>query len=61
MQLKVFTFKRRNLKLQRSRVYATSAFCFVAEEGMTNSSPAVDGSAGSSAASGGAVDAVEAA
>jgi hypothetical protein len=33
----------------------------VAEEGMTNSSPAVGGGAGSSAAGGGAVDAAEAA
>jgi hypothetical protein len=61
MQLKVFTFKRRNLNLQRSQVYATSAFCSVAEEGMTNSSPAVNGGAGSSTTGGGAADAAEAA
>jgi hypothetical protein len=48
------------LKLQKSRVYASSAFCSVADEGMTISSPAVDGGAGSSAADG-AVDAAEAA
>jgi hypothetical protein len=51
----------RNLKLQRSRIYATSAFCSVVEEGMTNSSPEVDGGAGSSAAGGGATDVAEAA
>jgi hypothetical protein len=56
---KVFTFKRRNLKLQRSRVYATLAFCSVAEEGMVVSSPEVDGGAGSSTAGGGAADAAE--
>jgi hypothetical protein len=59
-QLKVFTFKKRNLKLQRSQVYTTSAFCSMAEEGMTNSSPAVNGGAGSSA-TGGTVDATDAA
>jgi hypothetical protein len=56
---KVFTFKRRNLKLQRSRVYTTSAFCSVAEEGMAVSSPEVDEGTGSSATGGGAADAVE--
>jgi hypothetical protein len=50
-----------NLKLQRSRVYATSVFRSVAEEGMANSSLEVDGGTGSSVAGGGAADAVEAA
>jgi hypothetical protein len=54
-------FKRRNPKLQRSRVYATSAFCSMAEEGMAVSSPEVDGGTRSSTAGGGAVDTAEAA
>jgi hypothetical protein len=47
------------LKLQKSRVYATSAFCFVAEEGTANSLPEVDGGTGSSTAGGGAADGAE--
>jgi hypothetical protein len=47
------------LKIQKSRVYATSAFCSVAEEGTTDSSPEVDGGTGSSTAGGGAADAAE--
>jgi hypothetical protein len=55
------TFKRRNLKLQRSQAYATSASRSVAEEGMAVSSPEVDGGTGFSAAGGGAVGTAEAA
>ena len=47
---KGFYIKSRNWKLQRSRVYATSAFCSVAEEGMANSAPAVEGGAESAIA-----------
>jgi hypothetical protein len=38
------------LKLQRSLVYTTSAFCSVAEEGMANSAPEVEGGAESAIA-----------
>jgi hypothetical protein len=55
------TFKRRNLKLQRSQAYATSASRSVAEEGMAVSSPEVDGGTGFSAAGGGAAGTAEAA
>jgi hypothetical protein len=44
-----------------AEVYATSAFCSVAEEGMANPSPEVDGGAGSSIVGAGVVDAAEAA
>jgi hypothetical protein len=47
------------LKLQKSRDYATSAFCSVAEEGTANSLPEVDGGTGSSTAGGGSADAAE--
>jgi hypothetical protein len=59
---KGFYIKSRNWKLQISRVYATSAFCSMAEEGMANSAPA--GGTGSSIArveEGGAVEVAEAA
>jgi hypothetical protein len=43
---KGFYIKSKNWKLQqRSRIYATSAFCSVAEEGMENSTPAIEGGA----------------
>jgi hypothetical protein len=61
---KGFYIKSRNWKLQRSRVYATSTFCSVAEEGMAYSAPAVAGGMGSSVAGvkeGGAVEVAEAA
>jgi hypothetical protein len=48
---KGFYIKSRNWKLQqRSRVYATSAFCSVADEGMAKSAPAVEGGAESAIA-----------
>jgi hypothetical protein len=51
MRLKVFTSKAEIKKLQqRGRVYATSAFCSVAEEGMANSAPTVEGGAESAVA-----------
>jgi hypothetical protein len=41
---KGFYIKSRNEKLQQEgRVYATSAFCSMAEEGMAKSAPAVEG------------------
>jgi hypothetical protein len=41
---KGFYNQKQKLKLQqRSRVYATSAFCSVAEDGMVASAPAVEG------------------
>jgi hypothetical protein len=55
------SFYRRNLKLQKSRIHTTSAFCCVAEEGTADSSLEVDGGTGSSAAGGGAADTAEAA
>jgi hypothetical protein len=45
----------------RGRVYATSAFCSVAEEGMAEAMPAVEGGAGSSVAGVKEVGEVEAA
>jgi hypothetical protein len=47
---KGFYIENSNWKLQRSRDYATSAFCSMAKEGMTNSAPAVEGGMGSSVA-----------
>jgi hypothetical protein len=48
---KGFYIKSRNGKLQQEdRVYATSAFCSVAEEGMAKSAPAVEGGAESAVA-----------
>jgi hypothetical protein len=48
---KGFYIKSRNGKLQQEgRVYATSAFCSMAEEGMAKSAPAVDGGAESAVA-----------
>jgi hypothetical protein len=62
---KGFYIKSRNWKLQqRSRVYATSAFCSVVEEGMANSAPVVEGGAESAVAGveeGGVKEAAEAA
>jgi hypothetical protein len=41
---KVFYIKKQKWKITtRGRVYATSAFCSVAEEGMVKSAPAVEG------------------
>jgi hypothetical protein len=51
--------KLKNYK--ESRVYATSALCSVAEEGMSASSPEVDGGTGFSAAEAGAAGTAEAA
>jgi hypothetical protein len=55
-----FYIKNRNLKLQRSRVYTTSAFFFVAEEGMINTLPIVEEGVGSFIAGVSAVDVAEA-
>jgi hypothetical protein len=54
--------QKEQLKATRgAKVYATSAFCSMAEEGIANPSPEVNGGAGSSIVGAGIVDAVEAA
>jgi hypothetical protein len=59
---KGFYNQKQKLKLQqRSRVYATSAFCSMAEEGMAALAPAVEGGAESAIAGVEEVDAKEAA
>jgi hypothetical protein len=52
--------KKETKKLQRSRIYATSALCSVAEEGAAISSPEADDGTGFSAVGGGAAGTAEA-
>jgi hypothetical protein len=48
IQLKVLVHQKQKLETTtRGRVYATSASYFVAEEGMAEAAPAVEGGAGS--------------
>jgi hypothetical protein len=50
MRLQVFTSKAKIKNYKESRVYATSAFCSVAAEGMINSALGVEGGAASAVA-----------
>jgi hypothetical protein len=51
MQLKILVHQKQKLETTtRSRIYATSASCSVAEEGVAEAAPAVEGSAGSAVA-----------